>query len=535
MKRGRLEGIEFSGAACPDWNGAGIRQEGTGLTLRSCYFHDNEEGILTGADPLSDVLIEGCEFDRNGHGDGYSHNIYIGEIRTFTLRYSFVHRAVVGHEVKSRAAASYLLYNRISNEDGTASRCVDLPNAGDAWLIGNLIEQGPNAENSNVFGFGLEGGSGTAWVVNNTFVNDRSSVRFIAPAAACSVVIRNNIFAGGSPIVEGEGTYSGDHNCLPEGATGAEDLTQSVFGPPGFLGAEAYDYRLSGGSICLDAGSSPGEGGGFDLTPISEYLHPEGGGPRPQVGVLDIGALEYRPPPLSRGGEFGGGAVFRDGRWAMRDGSRFWFGSEADIPVPADYRGEERKAAAVFRPRTGLWGIRGITRLYFGAPFDFPVGGDFDGDGTADVAIFRNAQAVWAIRSLTQLSWGNPGDFAVPGDYDGDGTTETAVFRQGEGLWGMRSLTRFFFGSSSDLPVSGDYDGDGTWEAALFRPPEGLWAVRGLTRIFWGGLLDLPIGADYGAGRGDEIGIFRRQSGLWAVKDVSRFYFGGPRDIPLMR
>ena len=42
-----VEAIEFSGAAVRDRNGAGIRQEGAGLTVRDCSFHDNENGILT--------------------------------------------------------------------------------------------------------------------------------------------------------------------------------------------------------------------------------------------------------------------------------------------------------------------------------------------------------------------------------------------------------------------------------------------------------------------------------------------------------
>ena len=35
-----VENIEFSGARVRDKNGAGIRQEGSGLTIRKCYFHD---------------------------------------------------------------------------------------------------------------------------------------------------------------------------------------------------------------------------------------------------------------------------------------------------------------------------------------------------------------------------------------------------------------------------------------------------------------------------------------------------------------
>jgi hypothetical protein len=69
-----VENIEFSGAAVPDHNGAGIRLDETGLIVRSCYFHNNENGILTSNPYAGDILIEYSEFAANGYGDGYTHN-----------------------------------------------------------------------------------------------------------------------------------------------------------------------------------------------------------------------------------------------------------------------------------------------------------------------------------------------------------------------------------------------------------------------------------------------------------------------------
>src|SRR5436190_11262750 len=92
-----VENVELSGAKVPDLNGAGIRQEGAGLTVRNCYFHDNEDGILTGG--RGEILIEGSEFARNGAGDGFSHNMYIGHEKKLTLRWSYSHDAKVGHLV----------------------------------------------------------------------------------------------------------------------------------------------------------------------------------------------------------------------------------------------------------------------------------------------------------------------------------------------------------------------------------------------------------------------------------------------------
>ena len=87
-----IENIEFSGARVPDQNGAGIRQEGANLLVEHCYFHDNQEGILAADNPASNIVIDSSVFARNGAGDGFSHNIYINHVRSFTLRYSYSHR-----------------------------------------------------------------------------------------------------------------------------------------------------------------------------------------------------------------------------------------------------------------------------------------------------------------------------------------------------------------------------------------------------------------------------------------------------------
>ena len=144
-----VENIEFSEASVPDQNGAGIRADGSGLIIRNCFFHDNENGIL-GPD-AGEVVIEYSEFANNGYGDGYTHNMYIGKIDKFTLRYSYSHHAKTGHNVKSRAKENYILYNRIMDENnGTSSYDIDLPNGGLSFIIGNLIQQGPNTDNSTI-------------------------------------------------------------------------------------------------------------------------------------------------------------------------------------------------------------------------------------------------------------------------------------------------------------------------------------------------------------------------------------------------
>jgi hypothetical protein len=276
-----VEYIEFSGATVPDQNGAGIRQEGNDLTVRYCYFHDNENGILGGGGSESDVLIEYSEFARNGYGDGYSHNMYISNVRSFTLRYSYSHHAKIGHNVKTRARENYILYNRLMDEaNGTSSYVVDIPDAGTSYLIGNLIQQSPYTDNSTIVAYAAEStrnGNSDLYVINNTIGNDRSAGTFISVSGSTPAVVINNIFMGSGTVVRG-----------PNNQT-----TNLVSNNPGLVDASNFDYRLVEGSAAINAGSDPGSANGFNLLPTNQYVHKASTEARTSVGTIDIGAYEY--------------------------------------------------------------------------------------------------------------------------------------------------------------------------------------------------------------------------------------------------
>lgn len=265
-----IENIEFSGAAVSDENGAGIRLEGTNLTIRECSFHDNENGILTGANPESHILIEYSEFSNNGYGDGYSHNMYIGRVGRFTLRFSYVHHARVGHQVKSRASRNYIMFNRLMDEEtGTSSYLIDLPDPGRAWIVGNELQQGPDAENWTMIHSAQE-----TSLVNNTLVNDRGSGVFVSLSGdGTGSLIQNNIFAGRGTVTV-------------NGATLRNNLTSVDQRDRLFADRERYDYRLKSGSSAVDAGSAPDPA--FDV--FWEYVHVANRKERSDSGPVDIGA-----------------------------------------------------------------------------------------------------------------------------------------------------------------------------------------------------------------------------------------------------
>lgn len=287
-----IEHIEFSLCTSTSANGAGIRQEGKNLTVRYCYFHDNENGILSGAVAASKITVEYSEFNLNGAGDGYSHNLYIGKIDTLLFRYNYSHHCKVGHELKSRANVNYILYNRFSNEaTGTASYEVDLPNGGLVVLMGNVLQKGTNANNSNMVSYGVEGLTNNAphnfYLINNTLVNERSAGTFVNIINGTSLYKSyNNIFAGNGNLMNGTALTLDTLSNKKYAISGA-----------GFMNTVTYDYHLTVASSAVNAGATAGNSSnGLSLTPAYEYAHPAGKIVRAASGTLDAGAHEFLIP-----------------------------------------------------------------------------------------------------------------------------------------------------------------------------------------------------------------------------------------------
>lgn len=277
-----VENVEFAGARSRTRNGSGIRFTGRNLTVRNGVFRDNEAGLLTWNDPDSDIVVEHSVFARNGYGDGQSHNIYVGRVRSFTLRFSHSHDSRSGHEVKSRAAANHILYNRLTDEDdGNSSYLIDLPEGGDGYIIGNELLKGARAENPNAISYaserpGIE--TGRLSVVNNSLHNRYLNAAFVRNRSQRPVVVMNNVAVGAPVSLK----------------AGIADLAANYQAPDhGLRDAPRLDFSLKPDSPLIDAGTDPGEVGGLSLLPEFEYVHPASGRPRQRVAAIDIGAHEF--------------------------------------------------------------------------------------------------------------------------------------------------------------------------------------------------------------------------------------------------
>ena len=223
-------------------------------------------------------MIQYSEFANNGFGDGQSHNMYINHVGSFTLQYCYSHDASVGHLVKSRAARSYILYNRLSGESGTDSYELDLPNGGVAYVIGNLIQQGVSTQNPLMVTFGEEGAiAGSAlFLLNNTIVNGLPTGGLflnVDSSVSTPAVVTNNILWGNTRM-----------NIF----RGAAILKNNLINvDPLFVNAGAFDYHLQASSPAINAGVS------VSPTPVFQYVHPACEEARTTVGVIDLGAYEF--------------------------------------------------------------------------------------------------------------------------------------------------------------------------------------------------------------------------------------------------
>lgn len=190
-----LRNLDISGVTVPDANGAAIRYEGGNLVIQNTAIHGNQDGILGAADPAGTITIDGSEIYGNGTSTGSTHNIYIGDIATFTLTNSYIHDANTGHEVKSRAATNIITNNRIEDGSSSASYQIDLPNGGNATISGNVIQKSANSGNHVTIAYGEEGNAHSATAVSitgNTFVSDQSGAAVIWDTTGVAVSASNN-------------------------------------------------------------------------------------------------------------------------------------------------------------------------------------------------------------------------------------------------------------------------------------------------------------------------------------------------------
>ncbi len=286
-----VENLEFRGARADDANGAGIRFEAGRLTVRNCLFVDNENGILTGNNASAELVIEDSEFGLAPRVQGGLHHLlYVGRISKFSIRGSRFYSGYEGHLIKSRARENRIAYNLIyDGDEGRASYEIDLPNAGLAWIIGNVIGQGGDSQNPVMVAYGSEQAiwpKNALYLSHNTLVGNPWPPSWFVRVfgdrlpADTEVKLINNISLGLGLLSPGtDGEFRGNEWALRRRAL------QSIY---------TLDFGLTIASGWRDTAQPAGLGGGESLVPTAEFKLPRGTRPIPTPAAWSPGAMQSR-------------------------------------------------------------------------------------------------------------------------------------------------------------------------------------------------------------------------------------------------
>jgi hypothetical protein len=164
----------------PDGNGAGIRMEGTNLTVDHVRFVNNQDGILTSNNLDSTLIVRDSEFLRNGAcNPDCAHGIYANHLKLVHIERTKFFETKTAHHIKSRALRTEVIDCDIQDgANGTASYEIELPNGGALLARGNVFQKGPLSDNHTaaimVGSEGVNQPTREIRVENNSFKRDGS-------------------------------------------------------------------------------------------------------------------------------------------------------------------------------------------------------------------------------------------------------------------------------------------------------------------------------------------------------------------------
>jgi hypothetical protein len=285
-----IDNLEFRGTRVPSGNGAGIRFEKGRLRLQRCAFFDNEMGLLTANFEDAELVIEDSEFGQappHVEGGTLHHLLYVGRIASLKVSGSRFAQGQVGHLLKSRARRTELAYNLlVDGSTGRASYEVDLPNGGDALLVGNVIGQSALTQNSVLVSYGAEG---NAWPQSRLRMAHNTLLSEHAPPA-WFVRVWDERLPPGTPVQMlnnlslGAGSFALGANSQVQGDAAAS---------PSMLNDVAVlDFTLPSGSPLRGQGVDPRRAFGDDLSPKAEFSLPAGTRPLQALKRWTPGAFQ---------------------------------------------------------------------------------------------------------------------------------------------------------------------------------------------------------------------------------------------------
>ncbi|MCK9607151.1 MAG: right-handed parallel beta-helix repeat-containing protein [Methylomonas sp.] len=239
-----VEGLEISDISVGDGNGACIRLDpGTrDLTVRNLYCHDNQEGMLGASD--GHLLIEDSIFSGNGFGNGRAHGLYLnGGDDVLIRRCRILSSQNAGHLLKSGARVLTVEDSILAALNGHNSRVLDAFAGGKIILRRNVLQQGPQSDNSDMIGLALESRllpDGHSFrMEDNWVIYDRSGRGVLIRGRKLGpVAILNNSFVGVDNLGLTGADESGNHRFATRSEAGLPVFDGTLASLPGKTAAK---------------------------------------------------------------------------------------------------------------------------------------------------------------------------------------------------------------------------------------------------------------------------------------------------------
>jgi hypothetical protein len=372
-------------------------EKGDFITIRNCVMRDCGNGLFVAA-AARDVLVEANHiFDNGNDGSIYEHNSYTaaaGIIFQYN-RYGPLREGCLGNNLKDRSAGTVIRYNWIES----GNRQLDLVDAEDSVALqqdpryratlvyGNVLIEPDGAGNSQIVHYGGDSGNvptyrkGALYFHHNTVISTRTgnTTLFRLSTNDETADCRNNILfvaASGNrlALLADAGTLAVSHNWAKSGRvqshagsnfTGSitDDATWVAGTEPGFINAALQNFRLTGGSACLDAATNPHPATLPAHTVAFTYLKHQRHEPRPARGQADLGAFEFSPFAAWQGLQFGPDAEVEEVSGAEADPDGDGLGNLVEYAFELDPLASSRAGL----PRPAWIEVDGLG--YFGVQF----------------------------------------------------------------------------------------------------------------------------------------------------------------------
>jgi hypothetical protein len=522
-----VDNITFENAVDSDGNGAGIRFQGTNLTVLNSTFLNNQDGILTDPNGGSTVIVKNSTFNGNGStaggSKGAAHALYVGSAALLDVENSTFTNTKQGHDIKSRAKNTVIENNSITDgSTGTSSYLIDIPNGGAATITGNALEKGPHSSNpSYAITIGEEGATnpaGPILIANNTFQNDdKAGVVFAHNQTGNpDFTLTNNTISGlKTTVLTGQGTVT---TAAP--AVHAQPRDFNGDGKSDILmmdsnSSTAQIYTMNGLSMTSSASITGPAATGWSVVATGDFNGDK---------MADLVWQSNTTQDIVIDEMNGSTVLSGSGPISVSPGTGM------KVVTAGDFNGDGttdlllQKGSSLEVMLMNGTTVTGSSTLSQAAPSGFRVvgTGDFNGDGKADI-LFQSTTTgqmqIWEMDGTTVTSTvtvtNNPGSTWKAygtGDFNGDGNADILLQNTTTGQVGVWIMNGAQYGSGGGLSTkmseagwhvtgTGDYNGDGKSDI-VFRNNNGavgVWEMSGTTYLTGSTSLGISPGTSFHA------------------------------------